>query len=233
MPEAATRPLNTVSLRQQVYERIRGSLQLGEIRSGEVLDLNELSGSLGISRTPLREALIQLEIEGFVEILPRRGCVVRRLTQTDIRELYQLIGAMEAAVIRTEFGRIGLEQIRAMRRGNEEMRGALARDDFDAYYAANLAMHEVYLGLSDNSQIRHLVSIWKQRLYDFPRKRAFVKEWELASCEEHDELIRQLESGDAAAAADYVQNVHWSFEVQQQFIEDYYLEEMAPEDGGE
>jgi hypothetical protein len=66
----------------------------------------------------------------------------------------------------------------------------------------------------------------KQRLYDFPRKQAFVKEWEVSSTKEHDELIRLLESGDSREAASYIRDVHWSYEVQQPFIERYYLPEL-------
>jgi hypothetical protein len=66
----------------------------------------------------------------------------------------------------------------------------------------------------------------KQRLYDFPRKQAFVKQWEITSTGEHEELIRLLEAGDGKAAADYVRNVHWSYEVQKPFIEEYYLPEL-------
>jgi len=218
------KPLQKKTLREQVYERLRGALQRGEIRAGSPLALDQLSQSLGISRTPLREALLQLENEGFVEILPRRGCLVRRLDAKEIRDLYQLIGAMEAAVIREHAAKLGPEEISTMRRLNVEMREALRSDDFDRFHTANLSMHEVYLSLSDNRPLRRLVGIWKQRLYDFPRRAGFVKQWELASCDEHDRLIDLLAADDPQAAADYVQNVHWSYAVQQSYIELYYAD---------
>lgn len=218
--------LNLKSLREQVYDYLRESMNRGDLAPGANLDLNAISRRLGVSRTPLRDALLQLETEGFVTILPRRGCVVNLLTREDIRDLYQLIGSLEASVIRTEFPRITPAVIERMRSLNDEMTEALHDDDFDHFYAANLELHECFLSLSPNRRLVDLVRTMKHRLYDFPRKKTFIKEWELRSIDEHGELIWLLEAGDAPAAADYIRDVHWSFEVQRPFIEQYYLREL-------
>jgi DNA-binding GntR family transcriptional regulator len=227
----AANPINIKTLREQVYDHLRAMMNQGEITPGSTISLADVSEELGISRTPLRDALLQLEIEGFVTILPRRGCIVRRLTERDIRNLYQVIGALEASVILSEFASITPSLTRTMRRLNDDMRRALQKGDFDGYYAANLAMHDCYLHLSSNEQLVRIVSIMKQRLYDFPRKKAFVKEWEAASTHEHDELIRLLESGDAVKAAAFVRDVHWSFDVQERFIKQYYSSDLAAPEG--
>jgi DNA-binding GntR family transcriptional regulator len=217
--------LNLKSLREQVYDYLREAMNRGDLAPGANLDLNAISRRLGVSRTPLRDALLQLETEGFVTILPRRGCVVNQLSREDIRDLYQLIGSLEASVIRTEFDRITPAVTTRMKRFNDEMREALRADDFDHFYAANLELHECFLTLSPNNRLVDLVRTMKHRLYDFPRKKTFIKEWELRSIDEHAELIRLLKSGEARAAADYIRDVHWSFEVQQPFIERYYSSE--------
>jgi DNA-binding GntR family transcriptional regulator len=198
----------------------------GELAPGAVLNLNAISQRLGISRTPLRDALIQLEIEGFVTILPRRGCVVNVLTKEEIKNLYQIIGSLESSVISDGFVNMTPDVIETMKRLNGKMRAALDDDDFGRYYEANLRMHDCYLDLSSNASLQRIVRTMKQRLYDFPRKQAFVKEWEVSSTKEHDELIRLLESGDSREAASYIRDVHWSYEVQQPFIERYYLPEL-------
>lgn len=222
-----TTRLNHTSLRQQVYEVLREDLGRGDLRPGATLNLNEMSERLGVSRTPLREALLRLESEGFVTIRPRSGIVVRELTVENIRNLYQMIGALEASVILTEHSRLTDERVTAMRAANDAMRSALERDDFDAYYAANLELHDGYLGLSANSELVQQVGIMKQRLYDFPRRREFVKEWELASTGEHEAIVGALEQSDWTEAARLVRDVHWSFAVQETFIRRYYLEETA------
>jgi DNA-binding GntR family transcriptional regulator len=216
-------PINFKSLREQVYDYLRMAMNRGELAPGAVINLNAISDRLGISRTPLRDALIQLEIEGFVTILPRRGCVVNALTKEEIKNLYQIIGSLESSVISDEFVKITPGVIETMKRLNDKMRAALDDDDFGRYYDANLQMHDCYLDLSSNTSLQRIVRTMKQRLYDFPRKQAFVKEWEVSSTKEHDELIRLLESGDSGEAAAYICNVHWSYDVQQRFIERYYV----------
>jgi DNA-binding GntR family transcriptional regulator len=226
---AASNPkvINFKSLREQVYDYLRDAMNRGELAPGATLNLNDISQRLGTSRTPLRDALLQLEAEGFVTILPRRGCLVNRLTREEIQELYQVIGALEASVIHDEFHQLTPDRLEQMKRLNNEMQSALADDDFDRYYAANLQMHNCYINLSSNERLKRIVTTMKQRLYDFPRKEGFVKEWEVASTGEHAELIRLIESGDVRAAADYVRDVHWSYNVQKRFIEQYYTQELS------
>jgi len=198
----------------------------GELAPGASINLTEISQRLAISKTPLRDALLQLEAEGFVTILPRRRCVVNVLTVDDIRNLYQVIGALEAAVVLSECSMITGQVVTKMNRLNEDMRRALDRDDFDSYYDANLQLHDCYLGLSPNAWLKRIVSTMKQRLYDFPRKKVYVKEWETRSTKEHDHLIRLIERGEAKAAADYIRDVHWSYEIQRRFIEEYYWTDL-------
>ncbi|MCP4572807.1 MAG: GntR family transcriptional regulator [bacterium] len=219
--------LNHTSLRQQVYEVLCEDLGRGDLRPGATINLDRVAERLGVSRTPLREALLRLENEGFVTIRPRSGVVVRELSEEDIRNLYQMIGALEGSVIATEYGRLTGEGFAAMGAANDAMRSALARDDFDTFYVANLEFHNAYLDQSANAELVRQVGIMKRRLYDFPRKRTFVKEWELASTGEHEAIVAALEKSDWIEAARLVRDVHWSFAVQEQFIRRYYLEELG------
>jgi DNA-binding GntR family transcriptional regulator len=210
------------TLREQVYDYLRELLNRGELVPGATVDLAKLSERLGVSKTPLRFALFQLENEGFVTILPRRGCVVNVLTLSEIRGIYQIIGSLESAVVRAEFRKITPVVIDRLRRYNGLARAAIIEDDFDRYYAFNLDFHEQYLELSPNERLKRTLKTLKHRLYDFPRKDRFVKEWELRSVGEHEEFVRLLSAGDARAAASYIRDVHWDFEVQRPYIEQYY-----------
>lgn len=217
-------PFNMVSLRQQVYDYLRSQMNRGELRPGSVINIGEMSARFGISRTPLREALLQLESEGFVTIFPRKGIIVNPLTEDDIRHAYEIIGALEASVVLNESFRINPSGINEMRRLNRHMREALDRDDFDTFYSHNIAFHNVYLDLSENRGLVRTVMTLKQRLYDFPRRKGFVKEWEMTSTGEHERFIELLETGDARSASDYMRDVHWSFDVQRPWIHRYYRE---------
>jgi DNA-binding GntR family transcriptional regulator len=158
-----------------------------------------------------------------VTILPRRGVVVNPLTLDEIRHLYEVIGALEGAVVVNVFHKLTSADFETMRRLNQVMKEAVLADSFDFYYGRNLAFHEILLGKSDNQTLQRTVNVLKQRLYDFPRKRRFIREWELASIEEHAKLVDLLDQGDANGAADFLRDVHWSFKVQEPFIHRYYF----------
>lgn len=214
--------LQLSSLREQVYEHLRAAIEAGDLEPGTFLDQNRISAELGISRTPLRDALIQLDLEGFVEVLPRRGVRVRRLTLDDVRHLYEIIGALEGAALLSARSAVMPEDTDRMERLNQQMAAALDGAEFDRYYALNLAFHGVFLSWSDNAELRRTVRVCRQRLYDFPRERAFVPEWERRSIDEHASLLELLRAGDLRAAADFLRDVHWSFEVQRSYLLRYH-----------
>ena len=215
--------LQTRSLREQVYEYLRDQMSRGGLQPGAFLDLNQLAARLGISRTPLREALLNLESQGFVTVLPRRGFRLNALTLDDIRHYYEIIGALEAAALRSVGPALGADDFARMRRLDAAMASAVAARDFDTYYAANLAFHDVYLLRSDNTRLVAHVHLLKRRLYDWPRRERMVQAWEQHSVVEHEDFLQLLERGAIAEAAAHLQDVHWSFAVQERFIHAYYF----------
>lgn len=215
--------LNLKSLREQVYEYLKREMNEGRLKQGSFLDLNEISRNLGMSKTPLRDALFQLEAEGFVTIYPRRGIMVNPLDLKKIKNIYEILGALEGAVVVNEALKFTDQHVRRMEALNEEMKEALGGDDFNRFYKLNLEFHNTYLALSDNQDLLHTVRILKERLYDFPRSKGFVKEWELNSVKEHQELVSLLARKDFNGAAEFIRDVHWSFEVQERFIRKYYF----------
>lgn len=228
----APAPLVVRPLREQVYDHLRLMMDRGELRPGGFLDLDALARSLGVSRTPLREALLRLEADGFVAILPRRGIEVKALTLDEIRQLYEIVGALESAALLAVAPRIGEGDLKRLRLLNREMAAAVATGDFDGYYARNLAFHDVYLGKCDNPRLRRQVDVCKRRLYDWPRREGFVPEWERNSTREHAAFVRRLERGDARGAADHLRDVHWSFAVQERFVRRYYFAQGAEAGAG-
>jgi len=227
---SASSPLVLKSLREQVYDHLRHLMSRGEIQPGAFINQDELATRLGVSRTPLRDALLQLEAEGFVAILPRRGVRVQALTVDDVRHMYELVGALEGAALLSAFPSLGDGERATLERLNAEMKAALLADDFDRYYDRNLAFHDVFLDRCGNELLVQIVRRLKQRLYDWPRRRGFVKEWELASLEEHAAFARLVAAGDATGAADHLRDVHWSFAVQEPFIRRYYFADPPGED---
>ncbi|MDD8020761.1 MAG: GntR family transcriptional regulator [Acidobacteriota bacterium] len=223
--------LNIKSLKEQVYDFLREQMRRGEILPGSVIDMEETSKKLGVSRTPLRDALLQLESEDFVAILPRRKVIVNFLTVQDIKNYYEIIGALESIAIIKSFDRLSKKDIDYMEQMNQEMSQAIEANDFDLYYEKNLNFHRVYLDLCGNEKLIRIVNTLKKRLYDFPRRQGFVKEWEESSIKEHARLAKLLGEGKKEEAAKFIRDVHWSYEVQEKFISKYYQQVEASKSG--
>jgi DNA-binding GntR family transcriptional regulator len=215
--------LNIKSLKEQVYEFLRERMRTGDILPGSVIDMEETSKKLGVSKTPLRDALLQLEMEGFVTILPRRKVVVNTLSLQDIRNYYEIIGALESAALAAAFPRIRAADIAFIETLNAGMKDAIEQNNFDLYYDKNLQFHNVFLSRCGNENLIKLVHTLKKRLYDFPRQQGFVKEWEQASIGEHAALIDLIKRKKENEAGLFIRDVHWSFKVQEKYICKYYL----------
>ena len=226
-PDEAGKVLEIRSLREQVYEYFRSEIQAGRLIPGAFIKLNEISDHLGISKTPLRDALIQLECEGFVSILPRRGVVVNKLDLTEIRNVLEIVGALESAAIISVFPDITSSHIRAMETINAKMRTIMHAQEYrrfdQRYYQLNIAFHDVFLNLSGNAALRRIVMPIKQRLYDFPRL-TYIKAWELINCDEHDEFIRWLKNDQPEKAAALWRERHWSFRAHEEYIREFYAQ---------
>jgi DNA-binding GntR family transcriptional regulator len=210
------------SLRAVVYEHLRAMMNDGRLRPGNYLDLNALAEEIGTSRTPLRDALLRLESEGFVQIESRKGVRITELTLEWIRDIYEILGGLESVALISVADRMTPEILDGMEALNRAMARALDDSDFGRYYDANLAFHNAYLELSANTELVRRIRILKQRLYDFPRRKGFVPEWERASLGEHQALVDFMRAGKTVAAADLLRDIHWSYSYQEPFIRRYY-----------
>jgi DNA-binding GntR family transcriptional regulator len=223
-----TSPIIVKSLREQVYDYLRGELKRGSLDTNAFLDLNRLARDLGISRTPLRDALIQLEVEEFVTISPRRGVAVRSLNLRDIQEIYQLVGALESAALLAVAPGMTAEDFAHLRDLDLKAKQAIDRDDPEAFYENNYGFHDFFLDRLGNGRITALVHSKKQQLYDWNRKfDRLHANWENSGVFEHEEVIRLLEAGAIQEAAAYLRDVHWGFNVQEPFVNQVYFSEQG------
>ena len=215
------RPIET--LRERVYGYLKEQINEHRLQAGEYLDLNMIGRALGMSRTPLRDALFQLESEGFVTIYPRRGVMLNTLELKTVRDIYEIVGALESAALLGAAIRFTPDHVRKMHELDDKMTARLAADDLDTYYDLNVTFHDVFLKLSENDELVRYAHTQRERLYDFPRAGGLLKEWEESNLAEHREMVRLLERGDFPAAAEYLRDVHWSYSVQERFIRKFYF----------
>ena len=212
---------NNNTLREKVYKYLRNELTLGNLRLESYIDQNKICEYLNISRAPLRDALIQLEVERFVQILPRRGVRINRLTSRDVRDTYGVLAAVESFVVATVFYKFKKRHIDQMEALNRELGEKLDTRDYETYYQLNLNFHDVFLKLSKNDLFRDIVSPLKQRLYDFPRMK-YDREWELTNLEEHRRFVYSVKADNLDAAVAVIRNEHWDFDLQKDKIYKVY-----------
>ncbi len=213
--------LNILSLREQVYTYLRNQMSLGVLVPGSTINIGKMASRLGISKTPLRDALIHLEVEGFVTILPRRGVCVNLLELRDVRNAYNAIGMVESSIVMDCFDRIEPSHISKLEELNKIMTQDVEKNDFTRLFNTNVQFHDVYLDISKNELIKKFILPIKQRLYDFPRQN-YIYDWEIKNCDEHQQFINCLKQGKPQKAAKVLKDVHWSFEYQKNFIKKFY-----------
>jgi len=213
--------LDVLPLREHVYAYLRKQMNLGELSPGSTINIKEIAAHLGISNTPLRDALIQLEIEGFVTILPRKGVRVNILQLQDVKHAYDAIGMVEASIVLSCFHKIKPTHITKLEKLNQIMISDIEKNNFKRLFKTNLEFHDVYINLSGNELLKKFLLPIKHRLYDFPRHN-YDSEWEMSNSIEHQRFIDYLKSGNSKKAAETMQDNHWSFEYQERFIKKFY-----------
>ncbi len=214
-------PLNVLSLREQVYEYLRNEMTAGSLTSGSTINLTKIAEQLGISKTPLRDALIHLEIEGFVTILPRRGVMVNALKLKDVKDAYEAIGIIESSILLDCFDQITPSHISRLAELNQRMIKDIQNNDFSQLFQTNLAFHNVFNALSSNPLLNKFMFPIKHRLYDF-QGQSYISDWELKNCEEHSQVISFLKQGNSREAAKILKDFHWSYSINEAFIKQFY-----------
>lgn len=198
------------SLRKKLYDYIKQEINSGNLKPGELINQKGIFDELGISRTPYRDCMIQLESEGLVTIIPCKGVVVRNLTFEEIMEVQEFGAALEGMAYELAFDgarKYALDDLRLM---VEEVGRHLDNDDMTLCHSKNMEFHMLILRQCPNKHIVHTLEMMRERLYDFPRRDlAPVLKWEKVFWQEHRKQIEILESGTARELGDYSRTVHW------------------------
>jgi DNA-binding GntR family transcriptional regulator len=181
-------------------ERIRAAIVDGRFAPGERLKEEELARELGISRTPVREALLMLQSEGLVESVPNRGAIVRAYTPQEIEEMYELRALLEGFAARRAATRIGPAGVRALRASNERFGRLRAANDLVDLIRENLVFHNTILEAAGSDllvgMVRSVVEVplVYKSFYWYPREQKRISE------HYHEQLTRALEARDSERA---------------------------------
>jgi len=172
-PKTRKKTFKTKTLVEQVAASLKEDILNGRLRGGDPLREDRLKEEFGISRTPLREAFRILENEGLIEILPRRGAYVKRISRKDIEENFPVRAALEGLAARLAHRNFTPRDLRDMEEAYQYMRDAASKGDFQDYSMHHAAFHEVFINASKNETLiellRHLRmhTLWHRYTYHY------------------------------------------------------------------
>ena len=198
LPAAAPRSLSPRALYQDVAERLRQQIFARQLEPGSWIDEMKLAAEFGISRTPLREALKVLAVEGLVTMKVRRGAYVTEMSAEDVSQVYHLLGLLEsdaAAQVATHASDEQLAELRALHdRLEKQVRHR------DAFFAANEQFHLRLLQIAGNRWTQQIVSDLR-KVMKLNRHHSLFKQGRLSdSLAEHRALMQALEARQAERA---------------------------------
>jgi DNA-binding GntR family transcriptional regulator len=154
--------VKSISLSQQAYRKLREKILNNELRPGRFFLEKELAALLGISRTPLKEALVKLENEGLIEVQPRHGMQVLPLSANDMAEVYQIITSLECEAV-SIIAQKGLSQreVSQLEKTGAAMEQALAQNALADWARADEDFHRLLLDFCGNVRLKQTVlSFW-------------------------------------------------------------------------
>src|SRR5712692_3900022 len=183
-----------------VFERLRAAISSGELRPHQRLVEQQLARELGVSRTPIREALRRLEADGYVTTASSGGLVVVDHVPKEIREIYEIRQALEGEAVRLAAERAAPEDLASIRGLQQELRVSFERGHLDDLVDLNDAFHNALYAVSRNTALVQLIATYRDYFFNRQMARAFgPEEWE-RSLFEHDELVRVLQERDGPGA---------------------------------
>lgn len=184
------------TLADEVYEAVRSRILEGRFRPGEFVREADLNQAMGVSRTPVREALGRLASEGFLERIPHRGFRLPEEAFGDLLELYPVVAALDLLAGRLALPRLTERDLEWLRELNESLRAARDRKDVPAMIEGNNRFHRRFAERSGNRRLCGLLDDLRVQLTRLERwyysDRAHAEE----SISEHEEIIDSIERGD-------------------------------------
>lgn len=208
------------SRRQEAYEKIHSAILGGEFLPRERLVPSRIAKQLKMSRTPVREALQQLEVQGFVTPAPGGGMMVRDYSSVEVQEFYELREAMECGAIELVCQRITEEQLAAAQKCHEAMNETARRGDLDKLLELNATFHmDLLYGTAGNERLRGMIKSLRDRFLEKKLIRASMAEDWATKMEQHAKILEAVRERDQSLAREIVrQHLATALEVQRRWL---------------
>lgn len=202
-----------LTLKDHVYNYIAEQITSGTLKPNEKINEGIISKTLNISRTPVREALIQLSAEGLLENTPRKGFVIKQMDINEAAEIYEIIGLLDGLAAELACPLLTKKDFKDLNFYIESMTLAIESENFEMYYKCQKDFHNVYLNHCPNE---NLVNLQEQLKKKFLRHTytgdniETIKSILFSTNDEHKEIFSLLSNNKGKEANEFLKNVHWA-----------------------
>lgn len=200
-------------LRDVVFETLRGSIITQVLKPGERLMEIQLADEMGVSRTPVREAIRKLELEGLVVMVPRKGAYVAGVSMKDIHEVYEVRSALEMLAVTLAAERITEEELDALERQvlrESEEEDKPNKGDLDSIIYIDSSFHDIIYQAAHNQRLVQFINILQEQLQRFRAASLSTPGRSKTALEEHKKIVEALSerNGELAAqlAREHIEN---------------------------
>ena len=198
---------DNIPLRDAVFETLREAILKGVLSPGQHLMEMQLAYQLGVSRTPVREAIRMLELEGLVNMIPRKGARVAAISEKSLCDVLEVRRALEELSVRLACTRMERDDLEKLDSINQQFIRACQGDDVVQIARIDESFHAVIYEAADNAKLLQLLNQMQNQMYRYRIEYIKLKERRQILVEEHKKIIHSLARRDADAAAEAI-NTH-------------------------
>jgi len=154
-------------LRDVVFNTLRQAILTGELKPGERLMEIRLADKLGVSRTPVREAIHKLELEGLVTLVPRRGAEVAQITEKSMNDVLEVRRALDALCAELACDRITEEGLKALKQACDDFEQCVHKKDIRLIAQADVTLHNIIVQATGNQRLIQLINNLSEQMYRY------------------------------------------------------------------
>ncbi|MDE7431301.1 MAG: GntR family transcriptional regulator [Lachnospiraceae bacterium] len=196
---------NYLPLRDVVFITLREAILKGELEPGERLMEIALAQKLGVSRTPIREAIRKLELEGLVVMAPRKGAEVAEITLKDLRDVLEVRKNLEELAVELACKKATENDIEEMKLAHEEFIKTLSQKDLTVIAEADVKFHDVIYRTTGNKRLIQILNNLREQMYRYRLEYIKDEKKRMIVTDEHLQIIEAIRNKDVNSAKDYIQ----------------------------
>lgn len=191
-------------LRDVVFNTLREAILKGELVPGERLMEKQLAERMGVSRTPIREAIRKLELEGLVLMVPRKGAEVAKITEKDITDVLEVRATLESLAVRLACEKMDQEDLEKLEKLRDDFERAARNKEIETLIKKDVEFHDAIFAATGNDKLIHIVNNLREQIYRFRVKYISQMANYDVLVKEHEEIVKSIKNRDKIKAEEIV-----------------------------